>query len=99
MNLKSMTYHIFVSGRVQGVGYRRFAQKSAEAMGLCGWTRNLWDGRVEVMACGSEQQLDDYCDKLKQGPAFSKVQDVVVKIVSEMSAQQSFQILPDAEMG
>jgi len=93
-----MTYHIFVSGRVQGVGYRRFAQKSAEAIGLNGWTRNLWDNRVEIMVCGSEQQLDDYCEKLKQGPTFSQVYDVVVN-VSEEITQQGFQILPDLELG
>ena len=97
-----MTYHIFVSGRVQGVGYRRFAQKSAEAMGLRGWTRNLWDGRVEVLACGSEPQLDDYCDKLKQGPAFSKVHEVIVKTqsdeVNKEVTQRGFQILPDLEL-
>jgi acylphosphatase len=92
-----MTYHIFVSGRVQGVGYRRFAQKSAEAMALIGWTRNLWDSRVEIMVCGSEQQLDDYCEKLKQGPVFSQVHDVVVKIVNDQFTQQGFQILPDFE--
>lgn len=92
-----MTYHIFVSGRVQGVGYRRFAQKSAETMSLAGWARNVWDGRVEILASGSEQQLDQYCEALKKGPAFSQVHDVVVKIAVEAPAQKDFQILPDLE--
>jgi acylphosphatase len=92
-----MTYHIFVSGRVQGVGYRRFAQKCAEAMSLRGWTRNLWDGRVEVMASGLEQQLDEYCEKLKKGPAFSQVQEVVVRTVHDEISADEFRILPDLE--
>jgi len=42
--------HIFVSGQVQGVGYRAFAIHIARKMGIKGWTRNLSDGRVEIVA-------------------------------------------------
>ncbi len=98
-----MTYHIFVSGRVQGVGYRRFAQKQAESFKIVGWTRNLLDGRVEVMAQGLENELDLYCEALKKGPAFSQVRDVVVKAVSDSEELQDlkgnqFEIRPDVEM-
>lgn len=97
-----MAYHIYVSGRVQGVGYRRFAQKQAEALKIKGWTRNLVDGRVEVIASGQESTLEQFCDILRKGPQFSMVQEVLVKKVEETSMLEQdiaggFQILPDAE--
>jgi len=46
-----------VRGRVQGVGYRWFAQKAAAGLGLSGYARNLDDGRVEVYAAGAEAKL------------------------------------------
>lgn len=98
-----MIYHIFVSGRVQGVGYRRFAQKQADALSLKGWTRNLLDGRVEVVAIGTEDQLDQYCEALKKGPSFSQVRDVVVRTLDEKSPEAmlngpQFEIRPDPEL-
>ena len=98
-----MTYHIFVSGRVQGVGYRRFAQKQADAFKLEGWTRNLLDGRVEIFAQGPEADLDAYCELLKKGPAFSQVREVVVTKVEALSPDQQwksseFEIRPDMEL-
>jgi len=98
-----MAYHIFVSGRVQGVGYRRFAQKQAQSLEIKGWTRNIADGRVEIFASGLEARLDQFCDILRQGPQFSLVQDVLVKIVEEGSFKDfkiisdGFEIHPDAE--
>ena len=97
-----MTYHIYVSGRVQGVGYRRFAQKAAKSLSLCGWTRNIYDGRVEVIARGDEQTLDKLCEILKQGPSFSQVREVIVKIVPDEEldlaiSNNEFTINPDLE--
>ena len=65
-----------VRGRVQGVGYRAFAQRSAAALGLTGYTRNLDDGRVEVYAVGSEEQLSRLAALLYQGPRWSDVRSV-----------------------
>ena len=95
-----MTYHIFVSGRVQGVGYRRFAQKQAEALSLTGWTRTLLDGRVEIMANGQPNQLDQYCEALKKGPSFSQVREVIVKTLEEKASESAkgFEIRPDPEL-
>ena len=65
-----------VRGRVQGVGYRYFAQKSALNLGLRGYTRNLDDGRVEVYAVGSKAALDEYAGLLHQGPRWAEVHGV-----------------------
>ncbi|MGZ7064800.1 MAG: acylphosphatase, partial [Candidatus Aminicenantales bacterium] len=44
--------HVLISGRVQGVAYRYFAEKYAKSFGIMGWVKNLHDGRVEVLAEG-----------------------------------------------
>lgn len=65
-----------ISGRVQGVGYRYFAEQSAHETGVTGWARNLDDGRVEVHADGNKKQLDDFEGRLRQGPRFADVRSV-----------------------
>ena len=67
---------MIVSGLVQGVGYRYFALKRAQERGLVGSVRNLPDGRVEIVAEGSEEALDAFQGDLKIGPRFSKVSAV-----------------------
>ncbi|MBI1878210.1 MAG: acylphosphatase [Chloroflexi bacterium] len=49
--------HVFISGRVQGVNFRWFTQRKAEALGLTGWVRNLWDRRVEAVFEGNESAV------------------------------------------
>jgi acylphosphatase len=67
-----------VHGRVQGVGYRWFAQHAASALGVRGWVRNRDDGTVEVHAQGNGAQLDDLAGLLHRGPRFSDVRHVEV---------------------
>lgn len=70
------SYRYHVRGRVQGVGYRYFALKHAEELGLSGFVRNMPDGTVEVTAEGPDTQLSEFEAKLKQGPSFARVEDV-----------------------
>jgi acylphosphatase len=65
-----------VRGRVQGVGYRYFAQRAAADLGLTGHVRNLDDGRVEVYAVGQPAQLDELAGLLHRGPRWSEVTGV-----------------------
>jgi len=65
-----------VSGRVQGVGFRYFAQRKAEELGLSGWARNLDDGRVEVYAAGPAERLSDLAAALHMGPRMAEVRGV-----------------------
>ena len=65
-----------VRGRVQGVGYRNFAQQSAAALELTGWTRNLDDGRVAVFAQGPVDKLTELEGLLWKGPRWSEVRGV-----------------------
>jgi acylphosphatase len=61
---------------VQGVGFRWFVQKSASSLGVKGYTRNLDDGRVEVYAVGSPEQLNELAGLLWKGPRMSDVRGV-----------------------
>jgi acylphosphatase len=71
-----------VSGKVQGVGYRRFVEKQALALGLRGGVRNLRDGRVEVWALGSGDQHGRFEEELRRGPMFSSVENVFASDVT-----------------
>jgi acylphosphatase len=62
-----------VSGIVQGVGYRYFAMRMAQRLGLSGYARNLPDGRVEVYAVGSTASLAEFRKELERGPLGSSV--------------------------
>lgn len=57
-----------VSGRVQGVGFRFFAERAARSAGVKGWVRNLPDGRVETVAEGEEDAVSRYLEKIGRGP-------------------------------
>ena len=70
------SYRYYVNGRVQGVGYRYFVLREAEALGVAGFARNLPDGRVEVVAEGPEDALQRFEERLRQGPAFASVAGV-----------------------
>ena len=59
--------HIFVSGKVQGVFYRKYTEKKAKELGLLGWCKNLSDGRVEIVAEGEREKLDKLAEWAKTG--------------------------------
>jgi acylphosphatase len=66
-----------ISGRVQGVGFRAFAQRAAQEIGLTGWVRNLANGDVEAHANGSLEQLDEFDARLRTGPPWCEVRHVI----------------------
>lgn len=66
----------FVSGMVQGVGYRYFAMRAAQRLGLGGYAKNLPDGRVEVYAVGSTSKLAIFRKELERGPQGASVAGV-----------------------
>jgi acylphosphatase len=76
----------FVTGRVQGVGFRFFAVGEAERLGLSGYVRNLRDGRVEAYAIGTPEQLAQFRARLEKGPRLSNV-DFVAEQSAEIDSQ------------
>ncbi len=82
-----------VSGRVQGVGFRWFVYRNAQRLRLKGWTRNLPDGRIEIVAAGPDAQLTALEQLLRAGPDRARVDAVnVTDHVDDVSEQAGFEI-------
>ena len=66
-----------LTGRVQGVGFRFFAERAAREAGVAGWVRNRPDGTVETLAQGDEESVARYLERLRAGPPGSRVMSLV----------------------
>ena len=69
----------FAGGLVQGVAYRFFAEKYANALGITGWIRNLTDGRVEVLAEGTAEGIESFLARLREGPRQARIDGLDVR--------------------
>lgn len=70
---------LFISGFVQGIGYRQFVKANATRLGLSGWVRNLSDGRVEALIQRDKKKIEEMITLCKIGPMMAEVKDVEVK--------------------
>ncbi len=70
--------HVRISGRVQGVGFRAWAERQAAALGLSGWVRNRADGGVEAVFSGPEEAVETMLAACRQGPRHARVDAVEV---------------------
>ena len=87
-----------IFGKVQGVGFRAFSQSAARALELTGWTRNLKDGRVEILATGEKQNLEDFEKILRRGPPHATVDKLEAEFVAwDGKTQTDFILLADGE--
>ena len=71
--------HIIVEGLVQGVGYRWYAARRAQALGVRGFVKNLYDGTVEVRASGDRSMLEELIRDLKVGPRSAHVTNIKIE--------------------
>ena len=69
---------IYVSGVVQGVGFRYFTKRVANELGIKGFVKNLPDGRVYIVAEGDENQLEKFLSAIRRGPPLAIVRDVAI---------------------
>jgi len=74
--MKLINYHITVYGRVQGVGYRFFAKKMAERLGIGGFVKNNLDGTVSIEAEGNEISLKEFLNICRSGPDWGHVERI-----------------------
>jgi acylphosphatase len=81
-----------VSGRVQGVGFRYFVEAKAEELGVFGYVRNLFDGRVEAFLEGEEHSVNRLLECISEGPRWSRVEDVQVEELIPTGKYTRFQI-------
>lgn len=77
------TYRFLISGRVQGVWFRKYTKEIADEMKISGYVRNLPDGRVEAVATLQEEQLKAFLEALKKGPPLAKVDNIEVEEIDE----------------
>ena len=81
-----------ITGRVQGVGFRFFAQRQAIRHGLKGYVRNLPEGGVEVLAVGEREVLEAFLQDLKTGPPAGKVDQCQVNWQEQAASYTGFSI-------
>ena len=84
--------HCTVSGNVQGVNFRAGTQSYASSLGLNGWVRNIEDGKVEILAQGPDDKLEELKKYLLRGPAFSRVENVTSEVIEYDKAYKGFEI-------
>lgn len=83
---------VLVSGRVQGVSFRYYTQQQAIELGITGWVRNLPDGRVETLICGTPSQLDAMLAWLAHGPESASVSGCKAEAASPEPLPDDFTI-------
>lgn len=84
--------HIFVSGRVQGVFFRDHTQRWASSLNLTGWVKNIRDGRVEALAEGDKEKIEELIIRLKEGPPSAQVDRVDVNWEDHKGEFKDFRI-------
>ena len=88
LKLSAMVRHYLVKGRVQGVGFRWFVHREAEAIGgLRGWVKNTDDGHVEAVAAGGADELAELSAALNKGSRGSRVDAVIEHELAESEAE------------
>ena len=90
--MASKAVHITVIGRVQGVGFRYFTERTARSLGLVGWVRNRSDGSVEVYAEGPTDRVDELQDCLRNGPPLARVDRVNVSETAPHAIYDRFRV-------
>ena len=89
------TLNVRITGVVQGVGYRAWAEQAARARGLSGWVRNRRDGSVEAVISGADDKVNEMLAYFWQGPGNSRVERVDSK-PAPAPMQLGFRTLPTA---
>ena len=90
--MERVTRHLIVTGRVQGVGYRFYAQRKARELGVTGWVRNRRDGSVEAMVQGEAGAVETMTAWARQGPPSAVVAGV--RVADGEGEYSSFETLP-----
>ena len=89
----TLTVNRKITGKVQGVGFRYFVLRQAQELGITGWVSNKPNGDVEAFAQGEKADLERFIAKVKEGPSFSRVEDVSLNWVNEADKYFGFEII------
>jgi len=85
--------HVFISGFVQGIGFRQWIKDKAINLGLSGWVRNCPDGRVEAMFQGQKEKIEDLISLCRKGPFLAEVERVGVEWEDVTDNFETFEIV------
>ena len=88
-----LSRHIIISGRVQGVFFRKNAREKAEELKLFGWVKNTTDDKVEIFVQGNENEVDDFIEWCRQGSPKAKVENVYVEAKENDNSLKEFIII------
>jgi acylphosphatase len=86
------TYKILLSGRVQGVGFRYFAESIAGKYSIKGYVKNTPAGKVEILCQGDEDEVGTFIDEVGKGPAFSVITGILKQDVIDNKVYNTFEI-------
>lgn len=94
MTEQRKTLHVRVTGKVQGVWYRAWTEKTARALGLDGWVRNCVDGSVEAVFSGPAVSVDQMVEAARDGPPMAQVAGVETT-PADHAGLAGFEVRPD----
>lgn len=84
--------NLTISGKVQGVGFRYFVLRQAQELGITGRVSNKSNGDVEAFAQGEKADFEQFIAKVKEGPSFSRAEDVSLNWLNEAEQYFGFEI-------
>lgn len=91
--MDTISKHLIIYGKVQGVGFRYFTYRTATELNLNGWVKNLQDGTVETVFTGDAENVYKMKEKLKDGPTRANVQDIQeVELTTDTDSFHDFSI-------
>ena len=79
-------------GRVQGVGFRYFAQMNAAQFHVTGWVKNMYDGSVTAEAQGTKKQIEDFIESMKHGHRFMRIDHVTAEECPLCEGEKDFKV-------
>jgi len=86
-------HHVIITGRVQGVGFRAYAKREANSLGLVGWVKNMPGGCVEAVYEGDEASVQAMTVRCHQGPSLARVEKLDLKEEPASGTFTDFRIL------
>lgn len=84
--------HLYITGTVQGVFYRQNTKNKAIHLNIKGWVRNLDDGRVEIIAEGEKEKINELIDWTHKGPEHAEVKNVNIEFEEYRAEFSDFSI-------
>lgn len=94
-NQNTKCIHIFVTGKVQGVGFRAYVKAMANRLGVSGWVRNVGYKQVETIAEGNPDILNLFVEAVRAGPRSSRVDDLTINWEIPCEDYKNFEIRYD----